>query len=255
MPQQILRWDGTCALPFQRRWLYRIFPLLHMNETVGPGFRPEHAGSPAAPSPTLSDRRSACPHRSGAGQRRAASSSPSLSPVFHRPPQASQSCVVYSPVNSEPGARFSDPKPDPFCVKPPWSGKATTSGFWPFQAPKGPESAVPQRMEKPPAAHNPEVGGLSPSPATKKPLKSYDFSGFLHFPSRFLVVYFPSFALNHVGTSSGALPLPPVSRLVPSSAPPFQMRPPAGFARMMRCSWTNLRQRREFGGCSAPSWH
>lgn len=89
----------------------------------------------------------------------------------------------------------------------------------------------------------------------KKPLKSYDFSGFLHFSSRFLVVYFPSLALNHVGTISGALPLPPVSRLVPSSAPPFPMRPPAGFLRMMRCSWTNLRQRREFGGCSAPSWH
>ena len=34
-------------------------------------------------------------------------------------------------------------------------------------------------------AHNPEVGGSSPPPATNKPLKSHDFSGFLHFPSLF----------------------------------------------------------------------
>ena len=35
------------------------------------------------------------------------------------------------------------------------------------------------------AAHNPEVGGSSPPPATNKPLKSHDFSGFLHFSSLF----------------------------------------------------------------------
>ena len=46
----------------------------------------------------------------------------------------------------------------------------------------------PQRSGKPiqTAAHNPEVGGSSPPPATNKPLKSYDFSGFLHFFITFL---------------------------------------------------------------------
>ena len=32
------------------------------------------------------------------------------------------------------------------------------------------------------AAHNPEVGGSSPPPATNKPLKSYDFSGLFSCP-------------------------------------------------------------------------
>ena len=31
------------------------------------------------------------------------------------------------------------------------------------------------------AAHNPEVGGSSPLPATRKPLESYDSSGFILF--------------------------------------------------------------------------
>ena len=59
-----------------------------------------------------------------------------------------------------------DPNADPFCAKPPWSGESTTSGFCPFQSQKWPKSAVPQRMEKSTAAHNPEVGGSSPPPAT-----------------------------------------------------------------------------------------
>ncbi|ERK58147.1 hypothetical protein HMPREF1545_02657, partial [Oscillibacter sp. KLE 1728] len=35
-------------------------------------------------------------------------------------------------------------------------------GFGRFQVSKGPESTAPQRMEKPTAAHNPEVVGSSP---------------------------------------------------------------------------------------------
>ena len=57
------------------------------------------------------------------------------------------------------------------------------------------------------AAHNPEVGGSSPPPATNKPLKSYDFSGFLHFPLLFPLFYSLSFVLTqiltHTGNSSG----------------------------------------------------
>ena len=79
-----------------------------------------------------------------------------------------------------------DPNRDPFCAKPPWSGEDTTSGFLPFQAQKGPETVVPQRMEKPTAAHNPEVGGSSPPPATRNPLESPDFSGLFLFLATFL---------------------------------------------------------------------
>ena len=53
------------------------------------------------------------------------------------------------------------------------------------------------------AAHNPEVGGSSPPPATNKPLKSYDFSGFLHFSSLFWQVCFPSFILTQILTHTG----------------------------------------------------
>ena len=42
------------------------------------------------------------------------------------------------------------------------------------------------------AAHNPEVGGSSPPPATNKPLKSHDFSGFLHFLLFFVQFIFSS---------------------------------------------------------------
>ena len=53
------------------------------------------------------------------------------------------------------------------------------------------------------AAHNPEVGGSSPPPATNKPLKSYDFSGFLLFSSLFWQVCFPSFILTQILTHTG----------------------------------------------------
>ena len=63
----------------------------------------------------------------------------------------------------------------------------------------------PQRSRKPiqTAAHNPEAGGSSPPPATNKPLKSYDFSGFLHFSSLFCPVYFCACCLTHTLTHTG----------------------------------------------------
>ena len=57
---------------------------------------------------------------------------------------------------------------DPDRAKSPWSGEEQPSGFGRFQAQKGPESTAPKRMEKPTAAHNPEVVGSSPAPATTK---------------------------------------------------------------------------------------
>ena len=53
------------------------------------------------------------------------------------------------------------------------------------------------------AAHNPEVGGSSPLPATNKPLKSHDFSGFLHFLLLFFLVYFCVYVLTHILTHTG----------------------------------------------------
>ena len=50
-------------------------------------------------------------------------------------------------------------------------------GFGPFQAVKRTKSVEPQQMDKPTAAHNPEVGGSSPPPATRNPLESPDSSG------------------------------------------------------------------------------
>ena len=51
--------------------------------------------------------------------------------------------------------------------------------------------------------HNPEVGGSSPPPATNKPLKSHDFSGFLHFPLLFCLVYSCTCCLTHTPTHTG----------------------------------------------------
>ena len=77
-----------------------------------------------------------------------------------------------------------DPDPDPNRPKSPWSGEEQPSGFGVFQVSKGLETLVPQRTEKPTAAHNPEVVGSSPAPATTKPS---DFARnqtvFLHFLS------------------------------------------------------------------------
>ena len=68
-----------------------------------------------------------------------------------------------------PAPRNPDPECDPEYRESPWSEEEQPSGFEPFRALKGPESTAPQRMEKPTAAHNPEVVGSSPAPATTKP--------------------------------------------------------------------------------------
>lgn len=125
----------------------------------------------------------------------------------------------------------SDPKSDPEPEKQGRNKEGQPLGFGSFQVSKSLETLEVQQMDKPTAAHNPEAGGSSPPPATNKPLKSYDFSGFLHFSSLFCLVYFfvwsLTHTLTHVGTSSGSLPSPPAARLAPSAAPPFQMRPAA----------------------------
>ena len=76
-----------------------------------------------------------------------------------------------------------DPDPDPNRPKSPWSGEEQPSGFGVFQVSKGLETLVPQRTEKPTAAHNPEVVGSSPAPATTKTpfssRKAVFFSAFL----------------------------------------------------------------------------
>ena len=81
-----------------------------------------------------------------------------------------------------PAPRNPDPECDPEYRESPWSEEEQPSGFEPFRASKGLESTAPQRMEKPTAAHNPEVVGSSPAPATTKPS---DFTRnqtvFLHF--------------------------------------------------------------------------
>ena len=75
-----------------------------------------------------------------------------------------------------------DPDPDPNRPKSPWSGEEQPSGFGVFQVSKGLETLVPQRTEKPTAAHNPEVVGSSPAPATTKtPLSSRKAVFFFHF--------------------------------------------------------------------------
>ena len=72
-----------------------------------------------------------------------------------------------------PAPRNPDPECDPEYRESPWSEEEQPWGFEPFRALKGPESTAPQRMEKPTAAHNPEVVGSSPAPATTKtPLSS-----------------------------------------------------------------------------------
>ena len=67
-----------------------------------------------------------------------------------------------------PAPRNPDPECDPEYRESPWSEEEQPSGFEPFRALKGPESTAPQRMEKSVTAHNPEVVGSSPAPATTK---------------------------------------------------------------------------------------
>ena len=69
-----------------------------------------------------------------------------------------------------------------------WGGAESTQppGFGLFRVTKLPENVEPQQMDKPTAAHNPEVGGSSPPPATRNPLESPDFSGLFLFLATFL---------------------------------------------------------------------
>ena len=112
-----------------------------------------------------------------------------------------------------------DPDLDPEREKRGRSGEGRPSGFGRFQVQKGPESAAAQRMEKPTAAHNPEVVGSSPAPATTKtPLssrKAVFFFAFCNFFGR------PNFldtgvtqTVTHTGqkTCPEAVFLPPGSR-------------------------------------------
>ena len=76
-----------------------------------------------------------------------------------------------------------------------WGGAESTQppGFGLFRVTKPPENVEPQRMEKPTAAHNPEVGGSSPPPATRNPLESGDSSGLFLFSATFWRSLFFSF--------------------------------------------------------------
>src|SRR5699024_209403 len=58
-------------------------------------------------------------------------------------------------------------------------------GFGSFQVSKSLEPLEVQQMDKPTAAHNPEVGGSSPPPATRNPLESPDSSGLFLFSATF----------------------------------------------------------------------
>ena len=81
-----------------------------------------------------------------------------------------------------PAPRNPDPECDPEYRESPWCGEEQPSGFKPFWASKCLESTATQRMEKPTAAHNPEVAGSSPVPATTKaPLSSRKAVLFFHF--------------------------------------------------------------------------
>ena len=68
----------------------------------------------------------------------------------------------------------SDPKSDPEPEKQGRNKEGQPLGFGSFQVSKSLETLEVQQMDKPTAAHNPEVGGSSPPPATiKSPLSSW----------------------------------------------------------------------------------
>ena len=97
-----------------------------------------------------------------------------------------------------------DPDPDPNRPKSPWSGEEQPSGFGVFQVSKGLETLVPQRTEKPTAAHNPEVVGSSPAPATTKtPLSSRKAVFFFHFCNFGRRPRFPDTGVTQTVTQTG----------------------------------------------------
>ena len=73
----------------------------------------------------------------------------------------------------------SDPKSDPEPEKQGRNKEGQPLGFGSFQISKSLETLEVQQMDKPTAAHNPEAGGSSPPPATRKPLKLNGFKGFI----------------------------------------------------------------------------
>ena len=93
---------------------------------------------------------------------------------------------------------------DPDRVKSPWSGEEQPSGLGRFQGLKDPESTAAQRMEKPTAAHNPEVVGSSPAPATiKAPLSSRKAVLFFHFCNFFGRPHFLDTEVTQTVTQTG----------------------------------------------------
>ena len=87
----------------------------------------------------------------------------------------------------------SDPKSDPEPEKQGRNKEGQPLGFGSFQVSKSLETLEVQQMDKPTAAHNPEVGGSSPPPATRNPLESPDSSGLFLFSATFLRGLFLAF--------------------------------------------------------------
>ena len=107
---------------------------------------------------------------------------------------------------------------DPDRVKSPWSEEEQPSGFEPFRALKGPESTAPQRMEKSVTAHNPEVVGSSPAPATiKTPLSSRKAVLFFHFCNFFGRPHFLDTGVTQTVTQTGLKTCPEAVFLPPGS--------------------------------------
>ena len=117
-----------------------------------------------------------------------------------------------------PAPRNPDPECDPEYRESPWSGEEQPSGFKPFWASKCLESTATQRMEKPTAAHNPEVVGSSPAPATTKaPLSSWNAVLFLPFCNFLGRPYFPDTGLTQTVTQTGQKTCPEAVFLPPGS--------------------------------------
>ena len=103
-----------------------------------------------------------------------------------------------------PAPRNPDPECDPEYRESPWSEEEQPSGFEPFRALKGPESTAVKRMEKSTAAHNPEVVGSSPAPATiKTPLSSRKAVFFFHFCNFFGRPHFLDTGVTQTVTQTG----------------------------------------------------
>ena len=103
-----------------------------------------------------------------------------------------------------PAPRNPDPECDPEYRESPWCGEEQPSGFKPFWASKCLESTATQRMEKPTAAHNPEVVGSSPAPATtKSPLSSRKAVFFFHFCNFGRRPRFPDTGVTQTVTQTG----------------------------------------------------